>query len=143
MKAHEDDRLGTHGSASRRRPLLFLLIAIAVIAALGFALNALLRSNGATFPNLVGNEALGNTGFPELGAGSFLVNYSIWIIIAFALVAFFSHFLFPSVRWFFRHRMERVVDRLNKRLDRPIQPFKLMERHDMIIRLAQDRKSVV
>ena len=53
MKAHEDDRLGTHGSASRRRPLLFLLIAIAVIAALGFALNALLRSNGPTAPAAV------------------------------------------------------------------------------------------
>lgn len=62
------------------------------------------------------------------------------LIIAFALMAFFSHFLFPSVRWFFRRRMEGVVARLNSRLDRPIQPFKLMERHDMIIRLAHDPK---
>lgn len=62
------------------------------------------------------------------------------LIIAFAIIAFFSHFLFPSVRWFFRRRMERLVTRLNKRLDRPIQPFKLMERHDMILRLAHDPK---
>ncbi len=62
------------------------------------------------------------------------------LIIAFALIAFFSHFLFPSVRWFFRRRMERVVARMNARLDRPIQPFKLMERHDMIVRLAHDPK---
>jgi len=62
------------------------------------------------------------------------------LIIAFAVVAFFSHFLFPSVRWFFRRRMERLVTRLNQRLDRPIQPFKLMERHDMILRLAHDPK---
>lgn len=50
---------------------------------------ALLINNGYTFPNLVGRPELGNTGFPELGAGSFLVNYSIWIMIAFALVAAF------------------------------------------------------
>ena len=71
------------------------------------------------------------------------ISLPLWLfllIIAFALTAFFSHFLFPSVRWFFRRRMEPVVDRLNRRLERPIQPFKLMERHDMIIRLAHDPK---
>ncbi|WP_306418117.1 1-acyl-sn-glycerol-3-phosphate acyltransferase [Albidovulum aquaemixtae] len=62
------------------------------------------------------------------------------LILAFAGVTFASHFLFPSVRWFFRNRMERVVARLNDRLDRPIQPFKLMKRPDMIIRLAHDPK---
>jgi glycerol-3-phosphate O-acyltransferase len=69
------------------------------------------------------------------------VELPLWaflLIIAFAMVAFFSHFLFPSVRWFFRRRMEGLVERLNARLDRPIQPFKLMERQDMIIRLAHD-----
>ncbi len=55
-------------------------------------------------------------------------------------MAFSSHFLFPSVRWFFRRRMEGMVARLNARLDRPIQPFKLMERHDMILRLSYDPK---
>ncbi|MCY1126201.1 1-acyl-sn-glycerol-3-phosphate acyltransferase [Frigidibacter sp. RF13] len=71
------------------------------------------------------------------------VELPLWLfllIIAFATVAFSSHFLFPSVRWFFRRRMEGLVARLNARLDRPIQPFKLMERQDMIIRLAHDPK---
>lgn len=71
------------------------------------------------------------------------VTLPLWLfllIIAFAVVAFFSHFLFPSVRWFFRRRMQRVVARLNQRLDRPIQPFKLMARHDMIVRLVHDPK---
>ncbi|MBS0564790.1 MAG: 1-acyl-sn-glycerol-3-phosphate acyltransferase [Proteobacteria bacterium] len=71
------------------------------------------------------------------------ISLPLWLfllIIAFALTAFFSHFLFPSVRWFFRRRMETVVERLNRRLERPIQPFKLMERHDMIVRLAHDPK---
>lgn len=71
------------------------------------------------------------------------VTLPLWLfvlILVFAGVTFASHFLFPSVRWFFRHRMERVVARLNERLDRPIQPFKLMKRPDMVIRLAHDPK---
>ncbi len=60
------------------------------------------------------------------------------LILLFAGVTFASHFLFPSVRWFFRKRMERVVARLNKRLTRPIEPFKLARRYDMIQRLIYD-----
>ena len=54
------------------------------------------------------------------------------LILLFAAVTFASNFLFPSVRWFFRKRMERAVERINKRLERPIEPFKLARRHDMI-----------
>ena len=71
------------------------------------------------------------------------VSLPLWLfilILAFATVTFASHFLFPSVRWFLRNRVERVVARLNTRLDRPIQPFKLMKRPDMVIRLAHDPK---
>ncbi len=60
------------------------------------------------------------------------------LILAFAAITFASHFLFPSVRWFFRKRMERAVARLNARLDRPIELFKLARRQDMIVRLAYD-----
>lgn len=60
------------------------------------------------------------------------------LILLFAVVTFASHFLFPSVRWFFRRRMERVVDQLNQRLERPIEPFKLARRYDMIQRLIYD-----
>ena len=62
------------------------------------------------------------------------------LILGFALIAFLSHFLFPSVRWFFRRRMERVVAQLNSRLERPLEPFKLMARQDMIVRLSYDPK---
>ncbi len=62
------------------------------------------------------------------------------LIVLFAAVTFASHFLFPSVRWFFRKRMERVVAKLNERLERPIQPFKLARRHDTILRLIYDPK---
>ena len=69
------------------------------------------------------------------------IQLPLWLfvlILAFAAVTFGSHFLMPSVRWFFRRRMERVVAELNKRLERPIQPFKLMRRQDMIVRLIYD-----
>jgi erythritol transport system permease protein len=49
-----------------------------------------LRNNGYTFPNLVGKPEFGNTGFERLGAGNFLgISYSIWIMVVFALVAYF------------------------------------------------------
>lgn len=70
------------------------------------------------------------------------VEVPLWLLIlilAFAAVTFASHFLFPSVRWFFRRRMERAVAELNKRLATPIQPFKLARRHDTIQRLIYDR----
>jgi erythritol transport system permease protein len=51
---------------------------------------ALLRNDGATFPNLVGDEELGNTGFPELGGGEFLgLPWSIWIMVGMGLLAVF------------------------------------------------------
>ena len=64
--------------------------------------------------------------------------WALILLVAFAAVTFASHFLFPSVRWFFRRRMERAVARLNARLERPIEPFKLARRYDMIQRLIYD-----
>ena len=69
------------------------------------------------------------------------VTLPLWLLIfilAFASVTFASHFLFPSVRWYFRRRMERVVARINTRLSRPIEPFKLARRYDTIQRLVYD-----
>lgn len=66
------------------------------------------------------------------------VEIPVWLlalILVFATVTFASHFLFPSVRWFFRRRLMRAVERLNQRLAVPIQPFKLTRRHDLIQRL--------
>jgi glycerol-3-phosphate O-acyltransferase len=60
------------------------------------------------------------------------------LILLFATVTFASHFLFPSVRWFFRRRLEKAVARVNARLDRPIEPFRLARRYDMIQRLIYD-----
>ncbi|MBD3663984.1 1-acyl-sn-glycerol-3-phosphate acyltransferase [Sulfitobacter sp. TSTF-M16] len=70
-----------------------------------------------------------------------IVQLPLWLfilIVLFAAVTALSHFLIPSVRWFFRRRFERAVARLNTRLTRPIEPFKLAQRHDMIQRLIYD-----
>ena len=69
------------------------------------------------------------------------VSLPLWafvLIVLFAGVTFASHFLFPSVRWFFRKRAQRAIARLNARLQRPIEPFKLARRYDMIQRLSYD-----
>jgi glycerol-3-phosphate O-acyltransferase len=69
----------------------------------------------------------------------------VWLlvlILGFATVSLVTHFLFPSVRWFFRRRAERAMQRLNARLDRKIDLFKLAERSDMVARLAYDPKVV-
>ncbi len=71
------------------------------------------------------------------------VEVPLWLlvlILGFAGVTFASHFLFPSVRWFFRKRAEKALARLNARLDRPIELFKLARRQDMIVRLTYDPK---
>lgn len=70
-----------------------------------------------------------------------IVEIPLWLfvlMVLFAAVTFASHFLFPSVRWFFRRRLERAVKQLNTRLTRPIEPFKLARRHDMIQRILYD-----
>jgi erythritol transport system permease protein len=49
---------------------------------------ALLSSDGATFPNLVGKEEFGTTGYGFLGAGALLgLPVVIWMLIALALAA--------------------------------------------------------
>jgi len=69
------------------------------------------------------------------------VTLPIWLfllILLFAAVTFASHFLFPSVRWYLRRRLENAVAKLNDKLDRPIQPFKLARRMDTVRRLIYD-----
>ncbi len=49
---------------------------------------AMLRSGGKTFPNLVGDPSLGNTGFPILGAGTILgIPLVVWLAIIIAAIA--------------------------------------------------------
>jgi erythritol transport system permease protein len=63
---------------------------------------ALLISNGATYPNLGGSPALGNTGFDFLGTGKILtIPVSIWLMVLFAGAAVFLTRLTPFGRWIY------------------------------------------
>ena len=73
------------------------------------------------------------------------VEVPLWLlvlIVGFAAVSFATHFLFPSVRWFFRRRAEKALAKLNARLDRKIDLFKLARRADMVARLSYDERVV-
>jgi erythritol transport system permease protein len=51
---------------------------------------ALLMSGGATFPNLVGDPSLGNTGFPWIGVANLVgLPVSVWLMAILAAVAIF------------------------------------------------------
>lgn len=72
-----------------------------------------------------------------------VIELPLWLlllILGFAAFAALERVLVPSVRWFFRRRMEKVVAKVNSRLQRPIEPFKLARRHDMIQRVIYDPK---
>lgn len=69
------------------------------------------------------------------------VELPLWLVIVvlvLAAIAALDRIIGPGLRWFLRRRMQRAVDELNKRLDRPIHPFKLMRRQDQVIRLIHD-----
>jgi len=69
------------------------------------------------------------------------VELPFWLVIVvlvLAAIAALDRIIGPGLRWFLRRRMERAVEELNKRLERPIQPFKLMRRQDQVIRLVHD-----
>jgi glycerol-3-phosphate O-acyltransferase len=71
------------------------------------------------------------------------VEIPVWLLIvagALAAVAALDRIIGPGIRWYFRRRMERAVGRLNTRLQRKIEPFKLARRKDMIVRLAYDAR---
>ena len=63
------------------------------------------------------------------------IELPMWFVViaaVFAAIAALERALIPSVRWFFRRRMQRLVSQLNARLECPIEPFKLARRHNMI-----------
>ena len=69
------------------------------------------------------------------------IEIPVWLVVvalALAAIAALERIIGPGVRWFLRRRMERVVARVNGRLERKIEPFKLMRRQDMVVRLLYD-----
>ncbi|HER27574.1 MAG TPA: glycerol-3-phosphate acyltransferase [Rhodospirillales bacterium] len=65
----------------------------------------------------------------------------IWvagIVLILAAWAVLDRFLLPSARWFFRRRVNKVLEDINTRLDLKIQSFKLTRRDVLIDRLTYD-----
>ena len=69
------------------------------------------------------------------------VELPLWALVLlclFAAASFAAHFLLPSVRWVLRRWAQRVVARVNTRLARPVEPFKMARRTDTVMRLVHD-----
>lgn len=65
----------------------------------------------------------------------------VWFLLlvgVLAGIAALERIIGPGLRWLVRRRVERLVERVNARLDRPIEPFRLMRRQDMVVRLSYD-----
>ncbi len=60
------------------------------------------------------------------------------LIVALACLSLLDRLFIPSVRWFWRRRINRVVDEIGQRLDITIRPFQLTKRQVLIDRLVYD-----
>jgi glycerol-3-phosphate O-acyltransferase len=73
------------------------------------------------------------------------VSVPLWLfvaILAFALWSLLDRLLIPSGRWFLRRRLNRLIDRVNRRLAVEIKPFQLTKRQVLIDRLIYDPQVV-
>ncbi len=69
----------------------------------------------------------------------------LWLLLLMAaatLWALLTRLLIPSVRWFLRRRVNRVLDEISKVLDIGIRPFQLTKRQVLIDRLVYDTKVI-
>jgi len=73
------------------------------------------------------------------------ITISIWVFLLMLLVtvwAILDRVFIPSVRWFLRRRINRVIDEISHRLDIEIKPFQLTKRQILIDRLVYDAKVI-
>ena len=69
------------------------------------------------------------------------VTLPLWFVVVLSLLAAWSvldRLLVPSVRWFLRRRINRVIDELNARLRLEIRPFQRTRRQVLVDRLVHD-----
>lgn len=71
------------------------------------------------------------------------VSLPLWLAVplgALSALAVVQLFLLPGVRWYFRRKMNRVIDEVNSRFSIAIPEFKLTRRQVLIDRLFHDEK---
>jgi glycerol-3-phosphate O-acyltransferase len=71
-----------------------------------------------------------------------LPTWLLVILVVFAAIGIVDRVFAPSVRWFFRRRLNQAIDEVNQRLDMRIQPFRLTRRQTTIDRLVYDPKVI-
>ena len=73
------------------------------------------------------------------------VTISVWLLFILLFVAVWAmleRIFIPSVRWFFRRRVNSVLDEISTRLDIEIRPFQLTKRQVLIDRLVYDTQVI-
>ncbi|MGL5361541.1 MAG: 1-acyl-sn-glycerol-3-phosphate acyltransferase [Bosea sp. (in: a-proteobacteria)] len=76
---------------------------------------------------------------------STMVELPLWLVLLAtvpACIGLIDRLLMPTVRWFFRARINRAIDELNARLRLRIQPFKLTQRASLVDRLIYDQELI-
>ncbi len=71
------------------------------------------------------------------------ITLSLWIVLLLALLSLalvLDRILIPSVRWYLRRRVNRVINEVNTRLDIEVRPFQLTRRQVLIDQLTFDEK---
>ncbi len=64
------------------------------------------------------------------------------LLIVFAAVMVLDRILLPTMRWYLRRRVNRVIDEVSTRLDIKIRPFQLTRRQGLIDQLVFDDKVI-
>ncbi|HED18400.1 MAG TPA: glycerol-3-phosphate acyltransferase, partial [Gammaproteobacteria bacterium] len=71
------------------------------------------------------------------------ITLPVWLAVLLALLSLallLDRVLIPSVRWYLRRRINRVIDEVNTRLDIEVRPFQLTRRQILIDQLSHDEK---
>ena len=70
-----------------------------------------------------------------------LITLPLWVFIVlllFAAIMVLDRLLMPSLRWYLRRRVNKVIDEVSSRLDIEIRPFQLTRRQGLIDQLVFD-----
>ncbi len=71
------------------------------------------------------------------------IHLPLWlfaVLLVLASLSLLDRLLIPSVRWYFRRKVHKVLNTINNHLKIEIQPFKLTKRQSLIDRLVFDTK---
>ncbi|MGB5300477.1 MAG: 1-acyl-sn-glycerol-3-phosphate acyltransferase [Thiogranum sp.] len=71
------------------------------------------------------------------------ITLPVWLVallVLLSLTLLLDRVLIPSVRWYLRRRINRVIDELNTRLDIEVRPFQQTRRQILIDQLCHDEK---